>query len=82
METKTVKIPISWVEYHSGELVMEVPKEMTLEDIKKLLEEYAPDKIAFNNVDDRVLKADIVRSKSFVEYDEYNVVGEPEIIEP
>jgi len=44
---KKIKIPVTWVEYKKGELVVEVPDNVEVDEIIKKVEEQGIDNVAF-----------------------------------
>jgi hypothetical protein len=48
---KKIKIPITWVEYHHGELVVEVPDNMTEEELIEKIKAEGTEHFCFCNTE-------------------------------
>jgi predicted TIM-barrel fold metal-dependent hydrolase len=67
---KEIRIPVSWVEYKKGEIVVQVSDDVTEKDIRERIEKEGVDNFVFATSDYPV---SLVENEDATEYDNYEM---------
>jgi len=74
---KKIKIPVSWIEYKKGELIIKAPDNVNVEQIIEEVESRGIDKIAF--LDFRY-PVELRENSDMTEYDEYKITNKQDVV--
>ena len=74
---KQIIIPVSWVEYKKGNLVIDVPDNVNVEEIIEEVETRGVDEVAFLNF---CYPVELKENVSMTEYDNYKITNKQDIV--
>ena len=72
-----IRIPVAWIEYKRGELVVEVPEEENVKNIVEEIEATGVDSAAFC---DFKYSTNLIVDEKNIEYDNYHIIDKNNII--